>query len=184
MSVEMLNPVAHRYGGALFTLAEKDDSHSEVMADYKMVLLNLEESGELVYALNSPAVPLQVKKNILVKLFKGRINENLLKFLGLVVAKGRESDLGTIYRAYVKRVKDRQGIVVCKATFATEISEQAKEALRESVKSRVGQEVELGFEVNPDLIGGVMLQIGDKVIDLSVENQLLELKKRFVALRA
>jgi F-type H+-transporting ATPase subunit delta len=96
------------------------------------------------------------------------------------VNKGREGDLPEIINAFVKQYKAYKNIHVVKLTTATPVSEEVKNALINRVKQTSDmQNIELQTAVDPSLIGGFVLQTGDKLVDASISYELQEISRQF-----
>ena len=101
-------------------------------------------------------------------------------FNRLLVAKGREGELPEIINAFVKQYKEYKNIYVVKLTTAAPVSESVKAAIVDRVKQTSNMDnIELETVVNPDIIGGFVLQTGDKLVDASIAYELQEISREF-----
>ena len=102
---------------------------------------------------------------------------NLLR---LVVDKNRESELPGIYRAFVQLVEQAQGLVHVEVVSAVALTAPLQEALRAKLESSLQKTVELTLNVDPEILGGLRLRIGDRIADASVRHRLEKLRELLI----
>lgn len=177
----MPNPrLATRYAKALIDLAIEKGQLEEVYADMLWLQSVCKTNRDFVNVLRSPIIKGDVKKKIIEAVTTGRINEITNAFIRLIITKGRESNLPEISSAFVDAYKEKKNIHTIKLTTAFPASEATKNAIVTQIKKSAGYEnVELEENVDPDLIGGFVLQIGDKLVDASVAYDLRAIAKQF-----
>ena len=168
----MPNPrLASRYAKALIDLAIERGQLEEVFADMKWLQSVCK---------SNPVIKADVKKKIVEAVTTGRINELTAAFNRLIITKGRESFLPEISNAFIEAYKEEKNIHTVKLTTAVPVSEATKEAIVAQIKKTAGyQNIELEEKVNADLIGGFVLQIGDKLVDASIAYDLRAIAKQF-----
>jgi len=177
----MLNPrLAGRYAKSLIDLSLEKGKLEAVHADMQWLNDACKSSREFVALLKSPIIKGDKKINILEAVTAGKVSEIVAGFNRLLIKKGRESVLPEIAIAFISQYKVHNGINTVKLATASPISESTRNAIIEQVKRSVGYEkIELEEKVNEDLIGGFVLQIGDKLIDASIAYDLRTLAKQF-----
>ena len=177
----MPNPrLATRYAKALIDLAIEKGKLEEVYADMQWLQSVCKTNRDFVNVLRSPIIKGDKKKKIIAAVTTGRINEITNAFIRLIITKGRESNLPEISTAFVDAYKQKKNIHTIRLTTATPASDAIKNAIVAQIKKTAGYEnVELEESVNPDLIGGFVLQIGDKLVDASIAYDLRAIAKQF-----
>ena len=177
----MPNPrLAARYAKSLVDLAEEKGQLEQVYADMQWINAATKSNRDFVNLLRSPIIKGDTKKKILDAITKDKISAITAAFNNLLVTKGRESNLPEITTAFINAYKTKKNIQIIKLTTAAPITEEIRNAVIEQVKKTAGfQQVELEEKVNPDLIGGFVLQAGDKLIDASVAYDLRAIAKQF-----
>ncbi|MBI1247450.1 ATP synthase F1 subunit delta [bacterium] len=115
---------------------------------------------------------------LLDKAFGGKMTPVLLTFLKVVSQHERQDCLAEIYDAAVMLNNERRGVVEVTATTATELSQDQFDSLVATLNTKLGREVVLKSEVDPDLIGGLILHVGDTVFDGSIANRLKQLRQK------
>jgi F-type H+-transporting ATPase subunit delta len=172
--------LATRYAKSLFELAAEKGQVDTVYNDM-LVLQNIcNASPEFKRILNSPIIKADKKKSILAAVTDGKISEMTARFNNLLVQKGRESEMSDIILAFIKEYKEYKGIKTLKLTTAVPVSDDIKKELLAKVQARTQvKNIELEEVINPDIIGGFILQVDDMEVDTSVSFYLNQVKKQF-----
>lgn len=170
--------LAQRYAEALFKLSVDQGRVQDQLADLEVVQEALAGHDPLRAALTSPAIPGQVKKQIASELFGGRVHQDTLHFLYLVIDKQRERYLGPMVTSFQRMVHAREGVVEARIQVASPLDAATRERVVERVTRMTGKRVILKEEVRPELIAGAVLTVGDHLFDGSFESQLRELGER------
>ena len=177
----MQNPrLASRYAKALIDLAIEKGQLENVFADMQWLSGVCKSNKDFVNLLRSPIIKGDTKKKILETITGGNVSEMTAAFNRLLIAKGRESNLPEISNAFITAYKEKKNIQTVKLTTATPVDDAVKNAIIAQVKKSAGfQNVELEEKVDADLIGGFVLQVGDKLVDASVAYDLRAIAKQF-----
>jgi F-type H+-transporting ATPase subunit delta len=177
----MLNPrLASRYAKSLIDLAMERSELEKVFGDMKWLNDVCKSNRDFVQVLRSPVIKPDVKKKVIAAVTNGRISEMTSVFIRLLITKGRESNLPEILTAFIASYKVHKNIQIVKLTSAEPLSDAVKEAIITQVKKSAGyQHIELEEKVDASLIGGFVLQVGDKMIDASVLYDLKTIAKQF-----
>jgi F-type H+-transporting ATPase subunit delta len=177
----MPNPrLASRYAKSLLDLAVEKGQLEEVNNDILYLQQVTNNSREFLNFLRSPIVSADKKQSIIHNITAGRISELTAAFIKLLVNKGREAELPEIVTAFIQQYKNKKGIHIVKLTTATPISNEVKDSIVEQVrKTSDMQNIELEATVDPSIIGGFVLQAGDKLVDASISYDLKEISKHF-----
>lgn len=139
-----------------------------------------QSSREFLNLLRSPVVATDKKLAAIDAVTKGKISELTSAFTRLLVSKNREGELPEIITAFIRQYKEYKNIHIVKLTTAAPISDSVKNALVSRVKQTSKMEnIELETVVDPNIIGGFVLQTGDKLVDASVAYELKEIAREF-----
>ena len=137
-------------------------------------------SRELVNLLKSPVINADKKDKILEAVTAGKISVITTTFSKLLIRKSREAYLPEIADAFIHQYKDIKGIHTVKLTTAMPVSEMLKNVILDKIRAATDmQKLELETEVKEELIGGFILEIGDRLIDTSVAFDLNNIRKQF-----
>jgi len=170
--------IASRYAKSLLDLAKDQNVMDEVVSDMegfsKMV-----ENRDLYLLLKSPIINVGKKGQIFDALFDGKVNKLTKAFLDIVLRKGRESFLPEIATEFMNQYKAMKGISSVTLTTAAPISSEALEAIKAKLlaSTATDQVVDVETKVDESIIGGFIVEVGDKLIDASVSHKLAELAK-------
>jgi F-type H+-transporting ATPase subunit delta len=177
----MPNPrLATRYAKSLIDLAIERGELEKVFADMKWLNSVCKTNRDFVNLLRSPIIKGDTKKKIMEAVTAGRISEMTAAFNRLLVTKGRESNLPEITAAFITAYKLKKNIQTIKLTTAEPVSAAVKDAIIAQVKKTAGfQNVEMEEKVDPNIIGGFVLQVDDKLVDASVAYDLKAIARQF-----
>ena len=131
--------------------------------------------------LKSPIVHASKKVSILNEIFEGKYDELTMAFLRILVNKGREEYLPEIADVFIDHYRELKGISSVKLITATPVDDAAVKAIEAKLlaSSETAKTVEITTEVDPELIGGFVIEFEDKMYDASIANKIEELKKEF-----
>ena len=131
--------------------------------------------------MNHPKILKEEKLKVLEDVFSGRISRELLGFLHLVVAKDRYGEIDGILDFFIGKVKQHQGIGIANVATAVSLNEdQKKEIENKLLATTPFDRMEMHYQVEEDLIGGMVIRIGDRVVDSSVKTKLFELQRELL----
>ena len=170
---------ALRYAKAVLNLAKDKNLAEVVNTDLQLIVNTLEANQDLDDVLLNPVIKSGVKKNILTKVFKTKVNGITQGLLNLLIEKKRLNILVDIAKEYAIIYDFDMGIEVAKVTTAVALTKELENTILEKVKSLTGKAVTIKNTVNPDLIGGFILRVGDKQYDASITGKLNLLKRDF-----
>ena len=173
--------VAQRYARALFLVAERRGEVFEALADLKSLLALVEADPRLGAYLRSPLVPLERKRSLLRSTFKSRVIVPVASFLDLLLRKKRLELFAGAVESFEKQVRAWQGLQEAEAVSAVALTGDELGRLKARLERVTGLTLELRARVDPDLVGGLYVRIGDRVMDRSVRGLLQSLRDRLLA---
>lgn len=170
--------VAYRYVKSLLQLAVEQNALEEVHADMQLFSSVCRQSRSFTLMLRNPVIRHDKKKDVLMALFKGRVNKLTLAIFDIITRKNREPLLPEIARQFHQAYNEYKGIV--SATLETAVEPDSKlmaefEKLIKQISKK--NQVELHTKVEPAMIGGFVLTVNDKQIDASIRNRLKALER-------
>jgi F-type H+-transporting ATPase subunit delta len=159
--------------------ASEARSNSDAMVEELDALVDqvLKPFPDFEAALASPRISFAEKSGLLDRVFAGRISDQLLTFLKVVGQHGRLDCIRDIRRAAHDELNRLRQRISVRVTTAEPLSNPLQERIRQQLQAKLGREIELHCTVDSDLIGGLMVRVGDTVYDGSVANQLARLKQ-------
>ena len=171
---------ARRYASALMEEVEARREMDATAADLSMIGSMLEGSRELRRLLASPVITGQKKMQVFDALLKKRVSDTTLMFVRLLISKHRGDLLPEIVGQFSVLRDAKLGIVQAEVRSAVGVTVAQRDTLQKQLDQYTGKKVNLLIEVAPELKGGLLVRIGDTVLDASVRRQLELLRDRFV----
>lgn len=172
----MINQVAKRYAEALFELADEQGNISDIYSEVSDLNKVILDNKNLYDVLKSPFVRQEDKKNILEELFKGQVSEYSLNFLKVLIDNQRIIELDGIVSAYKSLFNERNNIEEGTVTTAVALEPEKVSELEQKLSAIYNKKVELENIIDEDILGGVLVRIGNEEIDGTVKSRLRDLK--------
>ncbi len=169
--------VARRYARALFELGRDSGTLDVLEADLESAAAALRESESLRQVLFNPLIGAEEKVKLTEAVFSGRLSDLGLHFCQLLVQKGRQHHLDAVLTEFRRLVHAERGVMEAEARVARPLSEALERDLIRRLEEVSGRRVALRVHVDPALIGGIVLQVGDRRIDGSVAGRLASVKQ-------
>lgn len=172
--------IASRYAKSLLDLSQEQNKLERVMGDIQ-AFQKATEQRDFFLLLKSPIVNPDKKGTILKEIFSSKFDELSMAFINIILRKGRESYLPEIADEFITQYRALKQISTVKVTTATPMSEAGLEAIKAQLKgsNSTAANIEIETAVNPDIIGGFVIEFDDKLYDASVAHKLAKLKKEF-----
>jgi F-type H+-transporting ATPase subunit delta len=171
--------VASRYAKSLLELAEEKGVLEQVHEDMLLFTNTCDNARSLKLMLRNPIINHDVKLKALRRLFTDKVNQITLAFFEILTRKHRENLLEVIAKDFHRQYNVKMSIDNALVTTPFELTDELRASFKKAVKEISGREVELKEIVNPELIGGFILQINDKQVDTSISSRLKELRVKF-----
>lgn len=172
-----ISAIRVRYAKAFFTLAKEKNLLGQFKTDIQGIFDICNHSADFVHLLESPVVTTTKKSDLITKIFKSQINPLTLNFLLLIIDNKREVHIPGICRNFLDLTRKDQNIKSAVMITATEINALTVEKIREIISKELNATIELACQVEPGIIGGLILRIDDKQYDSSVNTQLRKIKQ-------
>ena len=171
---------ARRYAEAAFEVATRDDTVEAWRAelDTAASIVADERVGRM---LANPALPLQQRVDMAKSIFGKTVSQPVLNLIGLMLRRGRIHELPQLAAEFRRLDNARQGITVATAISAAPLTQDEIRALTQRLEGLTGGRVELDVQVDPSLLGGLVVRVGDRLIDGSVRGRLERLRNQLVS---
>jgi F-type H+-transporting ATPase subunit delta len=168
--------IAVRYAKALFLLALEKNILEQVRTDMESVNQAIKDFDQFGFYLKSPVVKSKQKFKLVEEVFRGKIDDTSLNFMGLLIQNKREIYLEDITRRFIDIYCTYKGIKSATITTASHLDESIKLKLKALLSSTYKTEIELQVQEEPSIIGGFILKIGDQQYDASIASGLKRMK--------
>jgi F-type H+-transporting ATPase subunit delta len=178
----MARPVAaaRRYAEAAFQVALADGTLDQWKADLATAAGMLGRS-DVSPTVDNPAVPLSQRLEIVRQLLETRISAAALRLVSLLVERGKVRALPRVSAEFNRQLNAHRGVVEATVTSAVPLTADESAAIRSRVEAMAGSAVELTTEVDPDLLGGLTIQVRDRLLDASIRGRLERLRDQLHA---
>lgn len=165
------------YANALLEVARAEGNLERVEAELFQVARVIEGSDELRGKLTDQALPIELRQGIVEDLLEGRANPVAKALVSFVVGAGRARDLPAIIDKLVQRAAEERQQEVAEVRSAIPLDEDQINRLADALSQRTGKQVTVRVIVDPSILGGVVAQVGDTIIDGSIRRRLDQLKE-------
>lgn len=180
----MAKLISKTYADALFELAIEENQTVSFRQEVESLQQILRDNEEFHKFMNHPKIPKEEKKAALENIFHGRIDNELLGFLITIVDKDRYGKIEEILDTFIAEVKEYNHIGTVDVTTAVDLSAQEKEDIEKRLLDTTDYEqIECNYTVDPTLIGGMIIRIGDRVVDSSIRTKLDKMERELMAIQ-
>lgn len=169
-----------RYAKSLFQLAVEKNILDEIKQDIDLILNTFEEVENFNILIEHPVIKSTKKTQIFNELFEEKVHKYTLSLLHLIVKNKREKHIKNICINFIDFYTKEKGIKKAVLTTAYNLTKTQKTKVKKTFEKVFNSEIELDTIVNKSVIGGLIIQINDKQLDLSVERQIQKLRRDFL----
>jgi len=174
----MAKLISQTYGLALYDLAREEGKTAELFEEVKTLREAFSSGDELMMFIKNPRITLEEKEGVIEASLKGKISDDMLGFLVILIRKERFAFVGEIFDYFIDRINEENGIGKAKVSSPVELSPAQKSMVEKKLLDTTKyKQVEVEYTVDPGLIGGIVIRVGDRVVDGSVRTRLYELKR-------
>jgi F-type H+-transporting ATPase subunit delta len=171
-----MEELARVYGRSLFEVAREHGKLDELREQVAQFADALDENRELAIFFFSPYFSTKEKQDGLARLLDGA-DQILLNFLGLLIENHRMPVIFRIRHEYERLWDEENRTLAVQITSAIELDQATTESLGRTIGERAGRNVSLAARVDPDILGGIVLRVGNSILDASIRNRLEQLRR-------
>lgn len=167
------------YSDALFELAVEEGMIDDLYEEVTVVQAALKENPELKELMMHPKVVHEEKISIIENIFKDKVSNIMCGFLVRIVSADRYELLDEILECFIARVKEYKKIGIAYVVTPVELgSEQRKSVEQKLLETTAYETMEMHYDVDPSLIGGMQIRIGDRIVDSSISTKLMQISRQ------
>ena len=179
----MAKVAANVYGDALFELAVEENRCDQFLEEICAVENALDQNPQAETLLCHPGIGSEEKQDFIEKCFKGNVSDDMTGFLQILVKKGRFSERNAIFAYFTAKVKEYKKIGVALVTSPFELTAEQKTKIEKRLLDTTDyKKMEITYREDKTLIGGLVIRIGDRVIDTSIKSRLEELRLQLMGI--
>lgn len=172
----LLNTITTPYAEAFLQVAESRKEVDEVVAQSKAILELWNNCPAFGEAMSSPVLESEAKKTALEKIFAKEVTPSFLNLLKLLADRQRIGFLDSVLERLLELYREQRNIALATVTSASALNEEQQSDLISKVQTFAGTDnLEIDLKVDPELIGGFVVNVGSKVIDASIAGQVRRL---------
>lgn len=175
-----ISAIRVRYAKAFFLLAQEKNRLETLKTDIEKVLDTYTHSTEFVHLLESPVISTSKKAELITQIFKAEVNSVTLNFLLLILQNNREEYIPGICRNFLELIRKDQNIKLATLITATDIESKTIGKIKSLLEKQLKATVELTSQIDPEIIGGLILRIDDKQYDASITTKLKKIKQELL----
>ncbi len=174
----MAKLVSKTYGDALFQVA-KEENKIDLFYENAVALGDVfDVQSDLTKVMAQPKIVKSEKIKMVEDIFAGKIEKEIIGLLNLLIEKGHSAEIGSVFAYFIECVKEEQGIGVAYVTSAVELRhEQKQDVEKKLLETTKYTSFEMQYAVDQKLIGGMIIRIGDRVVDSSIKTKIYGLSK-------
>jgi len=172
--------IAVRYAKAIYSLAKEKEIIDTLKNNMELISSVCKNSSDFILLLESPVVKTKEKSQLISQIFKDKVHALTLDFLLMVTKNNRETFIPAISRDVLSFIRHEKNIKSAMLTTAVRIDQSIMKEIENLLEKELGGKTELVSQVNPDIIGGLILRIDDKQMDASVSTQLKNIKQQLL----
>lgn len=174
----MAKLVSKTYGDALFELAIEEGKIDELFDEVIILKSVLNDNPEFSKLMNHPKVDKEEKKAVMESVFKGRVSDDITGLLDIIISNNRYSEIFSVIDYFIKQVKEYKRIGTAFVTTPLPLNDNQKASVEKKLlETTAYSSMEMNYIIDESLIGGMVIRIGDKVVDSSIKTKLNDLTK-------
>lgn len=175
--------VTTRYATALFDLASEKGQVGEYQEEAEGLLEILSSESDFIAILEHPSILLDEKLNLVKEVFEGNASDDFVGLMHLCVKKGRQNLIIDILQKFVEMAKVDQGYVTATVTSSVPLADEKLTQIKSNLENQTGKKIDLSTAIDQSLLGGMIIRVGDKVVDGSIKGQMETLKTSLLNIR-
>lgn len=171
--------VGNRYALAIYEIAVQNNQPEEVYRELKIVMEIFESDKDFKNFIDNPLIKNDDKKKFVQNIFSKMLSEETISLLQYLIDKSRLVNIKEIVTEYLKLYYEKNQIIEAEAIFASKPSDVQLQNLIEKLKLKENKEIKLKTKLDKAIIGGVIVKIGDRIIDASIKREIDSFRKNF-----
>ncbi|MFZ7133030.1 MAG: ATP synthase F1 subunit delta [Eubacteriales bacterium] len=175
--------VGKKYATALMGVAKDHCQLDEIYNDFKIIVNALDENKQMWTLMNTPSLQTQLKKDILKAITGEAFNSFLYNFFMILLEKHRFLELKFIFLSFKESYLAEKNTMEATVVSVIELKQEFKERLQKQLEAKYKKSIVLQTEVDPSILGGLIVYVGDQVIDGSMRRKLNNMKNNLKEIR-
>jgi len=175
------NTSANSYSLALYELAEENNVLDEVENHSSSIIQLISSSDDFNSLIKNPTNKKDDQLNVILKISKNyKLNNLLTKFLSFLISKRRFFYVKNILKNFMETCSKKRGEVKAELTASKKLTENEIHKIKEDLTKNFSSKIKLNYKYDPNLIGGLIVQVGSTMVDTSIKNKLQQIENRMI----
>ncbi len=170
------NDIARVYATSLLEIGQEKNVLSQLGEELGFVSDVLAEDGDFYKYLTSPGFSIESKKGFIEKVFSGNLSDNTVNFLNVLIDNGRQSAIPDIFQAFNDLTDEENNRMRVEVVSTSKLDAATLDKIKNALSKKYNKEVILSESIDEDILGGIIIRVGDLVIDGSLANNLKKLR--------
>lgn len=180
----MAKLISKTYAQALFELAVEENKTALFLEEATELLKVIRANAEFGQFMNHPKIQKEDKIEVVKNVFEGRVSGEMLGFLVTIVAKDRYAGIEDILSEFIAEIKEYSNIGTAYVTTAVTLGDKEKQDVEDRLLATTKYKtIECFYDVDASLIGGMVIKMGDRVVDSSIRTKLNKLQRELLAVQ-
>lgn len=179
----MAEIIVNRYATALFDIAFEKGAMLKFEEEARVILKVLAEEADYIKLLSHPSITEAQKIELVEGAFTGQVSDEFVALMALIIKKARTQYLVSILEKFISMAEEAAGLVKATVTSAMPLTNQQLAQIKANIEQSTGKTIEIEAEIDASIIGGLIVRVGDKVVDGSIKGQMDALKSQLNSLR-
>ncbi len=176
----VVNEVARVYAGALVELGQEKNLLQQVEEELAFVSSLVEEDKDLLLYLKAPGITKDDKKNLVDKVFKGQLSEVTVNFIKILIDNDRQMSIRDINEAFKDMMDDVNKRLRVSLVSSDNMDDGSINKIKETLKQKYGKEIILDMTIDKSILGGIIIKVGDLIIDGSLAKDLNNIREQLL----
>lgn len=173
--------IAQRYASSLFEFASEQKCDDVCETELKDLVALVQDNQNLLKFFSSPLIPADAKKDLIESVTAAlKLSKPMQRFAALLVHNDRLALIDKIHSFYMRKLEDSRNHATAIVTSTTQVSEKTKVKLKVLLEKYFDKSIDLSYEINNDLLGGIMVRIDNQIIDHSLKGELERMKEALI----
>lgn len=179
INIKQLN-LAKNYANAFFKIAQQFNCAEKFYSELKSVVEVLKNSPDLKTYMNNPLISVNDKKDVVYKVFGKDFDIQIINLLNLLVDNKRFDIVEAVMVSYSQLYEENAGVIKIDVFSVIDLNEETKSRLVEKLERKLNKKVYANYMKDENILGGLVIKIGDKVIDLSLSSKITNMEKQLI----
>ncbi len=176
----VVNEVARVYAGALLEIGKEQNILDQVAEELKFIIDLLKEDADFLHYMKAPGFTKESKKSLIDKVFKNQLSDIIINFFSVLIDNDRHSIIEEVYESLSQLLDVEKNRLRVKVISSTKLEESVLSKVQSALQDKFKKQIILEEKVDQSIIGGIIIRIGDLIIDGSISKDLKNIREKLL----